>query len=94
MLSRTQWPGKHPTPEERMAVATEKIRTLRGDELQVTLFTNAGEEPSILITLTDADESIVPTAEFSLDEAGQFRDILRKLCEDGLRSKPWPKRWP
>lgn len=77
-----------------MAVATEKIRTLRGDELQITLFTHADEEPTILVTLTDADDTIVPTAEFTLAEAGALRDTLRRLCEDGWRATKWPTQWP
>lgn len=77
-----------------MAVATEKIRTLRGDELQITLFTHADEEPTILVTVSDADDTVVPTAEFTLAEAGAFRDTLRRLCEEGWRSQPWPRNWP
>lgn len=69
-----------------MAVTTEKFSTLRGDDLQVTLFTHPGEKPTILVTVIDHDESIVPTAEFTLAEAGELREVLRQLCEEGLRS--------
>jgi hypothetical protein len=77
-----------------MAVESEKFRTLRGDELVVTLFTHAGEDPTIMVTLSDADDTPVPTAEFTLKEAGAFRDSLRRLCEEGWRSTSWPTRWP
>jgi hypothetical protein len=69
-----------------MAVTTEKFSTLRGDDLQVTLFTHAGEEPTILVTVIDHDESLVPTAEFTLAEAGELREVLRSLCEQALRA--------
>jgi hypothetical protein len=68
-----------------MAVTTEKFPTLRGDDVQVTLFTHPGEEPTILLTVIDHDESPVPTAEFTLAEAGELRDLLRRLCEQGQR---------
>jgi hypothetical protein len=68
-----------------MAVTTETFWTLRDDRLQVTLFAHADEEPTILLTVTDHDDSLVPTAEFTLGEAGEFRDLLRKLCEQGQR---------
>lgn len=68
-----------------MAVTTEKFSTLRGDDLQVTLFTHAGEEPTILLTVIDHDESIIPTAEFTLEEMGSVRELLRKLSEVGQR---------
>lgn len=70
-----------------MAVKTEKFSTLRGDELMVTLFTHAGEEPTILVTLIDHDDTAVPTAEFTLREAGEVRELLRRLCEQGQRGR-------
>jgi hypothetical protein len=69
-----------------MAVTTEEMSTVHGDDLQVTLFTHAGEEPTILVTVRDRDESRVPTAEFTLYEAAALRDTLRRLCEEGLRA--------
>jgi hypothetical protein len=70
-----------------VAVTTEQYWTLRDDAVQVTLFTHADEEPTILLTVVDHDDSVVPTAEFTLSEAGEFRDLLRKLCEEGQRSQ-------
>lgn len=68
-----------------MAVTTEEFSTIRGDELKVTLFTHPGEAPSILLTVIDHDESVVPTAEFTFHEVGNFREVLRRLCEQGQR---------
>jgi len=68
-----------------MAVTTEKFSTLRGDDLQVTLFQHAGQDPSILVTVIDHDECLVPTAEFTLAEVGELREVLRRLCEHALR---------
>jgi hypothetical protein len=69
-----------------VAVTTEEISTVRGDDLKVTLFAHADEDPTILVTLIDHDESLVPTAEFTLYEAAALRDTLRRLCEEGLRA--------
>lgn len=59
--------------------------TFRGDRVAITLFTHADEEPTILISILDADDSVVPTAEFTLPEAGDLRDALRALCEEGTK---------
>jgi hypothetical protein len=67
-----------------MAVTTEKFSTIRGDDLQVTLFTHPGEDPTILVTVIDHDDTIVPTAEFTLGEVGELRELLRRLCESAL----------
>lgn len=64
-----------------MSVTTTPLLTDRGDELTVTLFQHAGETPKIMISLDDADETLVPTAELTLDEASELREILRKFCE-------------
>lgn len=70
-----------------MAVKTEKFSTLRGDELMVTLFTHSGEDPTILVTVIDHDDTPIPTAEFTLREAGEVRELLRRLCEQGQRGR-------
>lgn len=69
-----------------MAVTSEKILTLRGDDVMVTLFTHAGEDPTILVTVIDHDESPIPTAEFTLTEAGDLRELLRRFCEQGQKA--------
>jgi hypothetical protein len=68
-----------------MAVRQVELCTVRGDRIVVSLFTHADEVPSILISIVDADNTVVPTAELLLPEAGQFRDSLRELCEEGAR---------
>lgn len=73
-----------------MAVQTEEFKTARGDDLKVTLFTHVGEEPTILVTVIDHDESVVPTAEFTLEEMGALRELFRQLCEVGQRSGSRP----
>ena len=70
----------------KVAVTTEQYGTSRGDVLQVTLFTHADERPTILVTVIDHDDSIVPTAEFTLEEMGDLRELLRRLCELGQRA--------
>jgi len=69
-----------------MAVTTEELQTVRGDDVKVTLFTHAGEASTILLTVVDNDECPVPTAEFTLAEAARLRDLLRRFCEEGQRS--------
>jgi hypothetical protein len=69
-----------------MAVTTKEFGTLRGDVVKVTAFAYAGEEPTILLTVIDHDDTIVPTAEFTLREAGEFRELFRSLCEVGQRA--------
>jgi hypothetical protein len=68
-----------------VAVHQSSVTTERGDQVILTLFTHAGEEPTILVSVIDADNSAHPTAEFTLPDAGEFRDLLRKLCEQGSR---------
>ena len=57
------------------------LSTLRGDEVTVTLFQHGDEDPTVMITVDDADDSAVPTAEFTLSEVAELREILRKLEE-------------
>ncbi len=70
-----------------MAVTTKEFGTLRGDVVKVTLFAHAGEEPTILVTVIDHDDTIVPTAEFTLEEMGDLRELFRRLCEQGQRAR-------
>jgi len=69
-----------------MSVDQATIRTGRGDELLVTLFDHAGEPPSILISVLDADDHAVPTAELTIVEAADLREVLRKFCEATVRA--------
>jgi len=70
-----------------VTVTTVRIPTRRGDVVVLSLFDHAGEDPSILVSIDDADDTCVPTAEFTLSEAGAFRDELRRLCEVGARGR-------
>lgn len=69
-----------------MSVDQAAVTTRWGDELLITLFTHAGEAPSILISVIDADEGAIPTAELALAEAVELREILRKFCEQSALS--------
>lgn len=71
-----------------MAVKTHELRTTRGDHVAITLFTHAGEAPTILVTVLDADGCAVPTAEFTIREAAEFRDLLRELSVDAAKGLP------
>lgn len=68
-----------------MAVEQRTILTARGDRLTLSLFTHAGEDATVMVTVDDADDSVAPTAEFTMAEAGEFREALRALCERGSR---------
>lgn len=69
-----------------MAAESWTFETDRGDDVVLTLFTHAGQPPSVLVSIRDADASPVPTAEFTLAEAGRFRDVLRRACELGVQA--------
>jgi len=58
----------------------------------MALFTHPGERPSILVTIDDAEDSAIPTVEFTLAEAGAFRDLLRELCESGTQGEARVRR--
>lgn len=73
-----------------MAVTTKEFGTLRGDVVKVTLFEHCGEPPSILVTLIDADDTVPPTAEFTIGEAAEVREVLRKFCEQAQRGQRFP----
>ena len=69
-----------------MSVETHEIETVRGDRIVVTLFMHPGERPSIMVTIDDVDESLVPTAELTIPEAADLREALRKLSEATARA--------
>jgi hypothetical protein len=64
-----------------MSVDQANLKTRRGDDVMVTLFHHTGEPSSILISVFDADNTMVPTAQFTLGEAAELRETLRKFCE-------------
>jgi hypothetical protein len=63
-----------------LTVDQARIRTERGDEIFVTLMDH-GPEPTVLVSLVDADDTKIPTAEFTITEAAELREILRKFGE-------------
>jgi hypothetical protein len=70
-----------------VGVDTRDVSTRRGDMVRLSLFTHAGEDPTILVSVLDCDDSAIPTAELTLPEAGELRDRLRALCELGTRAR-------
>lgn len=68
-----------------MSVRQTVLETDRGDTIMLTLFEHPGQRASILVSVHDADDTAIPTAEFTLPEAGQLRDELRRLCEAGAK---------
>lgn len=70
-----------------MSVDTAFLRTHRGDEVTVNLFSHAGQRPTICITIDDVDECKLPTFELTLREAGELREILRKFCTEASETR-------
>jgi hypothetical protein len=56
------------------------IGTAAGDDVVVTLSWR-GEEPAIMISVVDGEETPIPTAELTLREAAELREQIRRLCE-------------
>lgn len=73
-----------------MTVDQATLATRRGDEVTMTLFAHPGEAASLLISVADADDSVVPTAEFTIAEAGELRELLRELLELHARRQGSP----
>lgn len=65
-----------------MSVDTAFLRTHRGDEVTINLFRHAGQDPTICITVDDADECKLPTFELTVKEAATLREVLRRFCEN------------
>jgi hypothetical protein len=70
-----------------MSVDTAFIQTHRGDGVTVTLFQRAGEEPTICISVDDADQCELPTFEMTISESSELREILRKYGEEVARHR-------
>jgi hypothetical protein len=70
-----------------MPMDVRQVRTARGDLIMMALVTHSGEKPSIIVSIDDADDTLIPTAEFTLPEAGDLRDVLRQLCEAGTQGE-------
>ncbi len=66
-----------------MTVYCAEFPTFRGDRILLNFFCHSDEKPTLLISIMDADESLIPTAELTLPEAGRFRDLIRELCTEG-----------
>lgn len=75
-----------------MNVDQATVHTRRGDTIVVSLFEGGGEEPSLLLSVTDPDRTPVPTAELSVTEAAELREIMRGFCERAVRGPRWTTR--
>lgn len=76
-----------------MSVEQAKIHTRRGDTVTVSLMQLADEEPTLLFTLDDPDDTPIPTAEFTIREAAELREVMRKFSEMATRTKSWEGAW-
>ena len=57
-----------------------EIHTVRGDDVVVTRVDQAGEPSTILISVSDADNSVVPTVELTMFETGLLVTYLTALA--------------
>ncbi len=64
-----------------MTVRQGAVSLESGDELTVTLYAFAGELPRVLLSVLDRDGTTVPTAELSVREAADLRELLRRMLE-------------
>lgn len=72
-----------------MTVRQAELSTARGDAVMVTLFAHPGEAATVLLSVRDADESLVPTVEFTIDEVTELREVLRKMAEVAVGGDRW-----
>jgi len=70
------------------------VETSRGDTVHVQLVTPDNGDATILVSLDDADDCVMPTAEFTIKEAADFREILRQACESALAGNVIEVIWP
>ena len=70
----------------RAGIDQATIRTERGDDVVLTL-SWLDDQPRVLMTIVDADDTPLPTAEPTLAEVGALRDTMRELCERGVRGR-------
>ena len=73
-----------------MPAESATIHTERGDDVVVTLMDFAGQPPTVLFTLHDAGGTALPTAEFTMAEAADLREAIRKLSEGAAR-RAWSR---
>ncbi|MDA8316500.1 MAG: hypothetical protein M0010_15225 [Actinomycetota bacterium] len=67
-----------------MSVRQVTIPTRRGDTIVVSLVHLAGEEPTLMVALDDADDTPMPTAELTIREAAEMREVMRQFCEEAV----------
>ncbi len=69
-------------------LSTAELAAVSGDVLQVALFCSSdGSEPSILLTVNDADETLVPTARLTWDEGRWLQQALGELLVAAHRKR-------
>ena len=66
-----------------MNLPAATVRAATGDEIVVTL-SWLGDEPTIMLSVLDVDDTSIPTAEMTLREASELRETIRKLCEEAV----------
>lgn len=70
------------------------VETRRRDTVTVQLVTPDNGDATILVSLDDADDCVMPTAEFTVAEAADFREILRQACESARAGNVVSASWP
>lgn len=70
------------------------VETSRGDTVHVQLVTPDNGDATILVSLDDADDCVMPTAEFTIKEAADFRELLRQACESARAGNVIEVIWP
>jgi hypothetical protein len=61
------------------------IATSRGDRITVTLMDFPGQPPTMLLTVDDVDDTVVPTATLTASESAELREAIRSLWERAAR---------
>lgn len=70
------------------------VETSRGDTVTIQLVTPDNGDATILVSLDDVDECVMPTAEFTIQEAAEFRELLRQACESARAGNVIEVIWP
>jgi len=60
----------------------------------VRLVTPDDGDATILVSLDDVDDCVMPSAEFTVAEAADFRELLRQACEAARAGDIVTVSWP
>lgn len=71
-----------------MPAEVRQFETERGDIVTVTLITSERRRSTILVTIDDADDNVLPTAELTLAEAERLADELGRLRGRATGGRP------